>query len=50
MGWCYHIEAELFIGDFNGDGHDDMLCHTRIGAYKRVALANTDGQFTGITW
>ncbi|MBY0564201.1 MAG: trypsin-like serine protease [Hyphomonadaceae bacterium] len=24
--WCSHATAQLFIGDFNGDGQSDMLC------------------------
>ncbi|XP_048584416.1 neurogenic locus notch homolog protein 1 isoform X2 [Nematostella vectensis] len=49
MGWCYHKGAQLFTGDFNGDGRTDILCHDRAG-YKWVALANSAGQFTGTSW
>lgn len=24
--WCSHATAQLYIGDFNGDGQSDMLC------------------------
>lgn len=49
MRWCYHAGSVLLVGDFNGDGRADMLCHDNNG-YKWVALANTNGQFTGTTW
>ena len=49
MGWCYHAGAELHLGDFNGDGRTDMLCHDRAG-YKWVSLANADGSFSGTSW
>ncbi|MET0344273.1 MAG: VCBS repeat-containing protein [Polyangiales bacterium] len=49
LGWCNHAGARLFIGDFNGDGRDDMLCHDGQGR-KWVALANYGGQFSGTSW
>ncbi|WP_434418076.1 FG-GAP repeat domain-containing protein [Nannocystis pusilla] len=49
MEWCHHEGARLFVGDFNGDGRDDMLCHDRAGD-KWVALADPSGQFSGEPW
>ena len=49
MGWCNHGGSRLLIGDFNGDGRDDMLCHDNSGK-KWVALANPAGQFPGTSW
>ena len=49
MGWCRHAGAELHLGDFNGDGRTDMLCHDRAG-YKWVSLAKADGSFSGTSW
>ncbi|KAJ8029344.1 hypothetical protein HOLleu_28716 [Holothuria leucospilota] len=49
MGWCYHAGAELHIGDFNCDGRSDMLCHDTNNGYKWVALANSNGDFSGGT-
>jgi Tol biopolymer transport system component len=49
MGWCNHSGARVHIGDFNGDGRSDMLCHDTTGR-QWVALANGSGQFTGTTW
>jgi len=50
MGWCGHVGSELHIGDFNGDGRSDMLCHDRKG-YKWIAYANVKGNFdAGTGW
>jgi hypothetical protein len=49
MGWCSHAGSELHVGDFNGDGRTDMMCHDKSG-YKWVALAKPDGSFTGTSW
>ncbi|WP_434418080.1 FG-GAP-like repeat-containing protein [Nannocystis pusilla] len=49
MAWCHHAGAQLFIGDFNGDGRDDMLCHDQAGS-KWVALADESGQFPQNSW
>ena len=49
MGWCSHAGSMLFVGDFNGDGRSDMLCHDSKGS-KWVALADIHGRFSGTTW
>jgi hypothetical protein len=48
MGWCGHSGSMVLIGDFNGDGKSDMLCHDNKGK-NWVALANAQGVFTGTT-
>ena len=50
LGWCNHAGAELHTGDFNRDGREDMLCHDTNNGYKWVALANSQGRFTGTSW
>lgn len=50
MGWCGHNGGQLLIGDFNGDGRDDMMCHDKNTGYKWTSLANIHGQFTGTSW
>ena len=50
MGWCSYDGQGLLIGDFNGDGRDDLLCHDSNNGHKWVALANTDGSFSGTSW
>ena len=47
--WCGHKGAQLHLGDFNGDGRTDMLCHDLAGN-KWVALARPDGSFKGTSW
>ncbi|KAJ8023839.1 hypothetical protein HOLleu_36392 [Holothuria leucospilota] len=49
LGWCYHVNSKLYIGDFNGDGRDDMLCHDTTG-YKAIAYASRTGSFRGNDW
>ncbi len=31
VDWCRGTETYIFVGDFNGDGVDDLLCHTKNG-------------------
>ncbi|KAJ8041164.1 hypothetical protein HOLleu_11902 [Holothuria leucospilota] len=49
LAWCYHGGSELHIGDFNGDGRDDMLCHDDAG-YKWIAYARSTGSFSRNNW
>ncbi|XP_071950348.1 uncharacterized protein [Antedon mediterranea] len=50
MGWCNHEGAQLFVGDFNGDGRSDILCHDTKTGKKWVSLAQPGGVFLGTTW
>jgi hypothetical protein len=50
MGWCRAPGVQLHVGDFNGDGLDDMLCHNTTTGYKWIALAKAGGGFTGTDW
>ncbi|MDH5546092.1 MAG: FG-GAP-like repeat-containing protein [Gammaproteobacteria bacterium] len=47
--WCGGTTAKLIIGDYNGDGRDDMLCHSSAGN-KYIDYANNSGQFLGTDW
>ncbi|KAJ8029346.1 hypothetical protein HOLleu_28718 [Holothuria leucospilota] len=49
IGWCSHSGAELYIGNFNGDRRDDLLCHDSGTGRKWVALANRQSNFSGRT-
>jgi len=51
LGWCNHPGGELYIGDYNRDGRDDLLCHDTDNGYKWVAYAkNASNRFTGTDW
>lgn len=48
--WCSHATGRLFVGDFNGDGRDDMLCHDVADGRKWIDFADASGQFNGTDW
>ncbi|MEQ8272095.1 MAG: FG-GAP-like repeat-containing protein [Deltaproteobacteria bacterium] len=48
--WCRATGAYLHIGDFNGDGRDDLLCHNRVSGTVHVDYANASGRFYGTDW
>ena len=45
MSWCWHAGASLYIGDFNGDSRDDILCHDNAG-YLFIAYTDKSGDFS----
>ncbi len=44
--WCSHAGAEFSVGDFDGDGRDDLLCHDTTGKewinYASSGFLNSD--------
>jgi len=48
--WCFHDTAELHIGDFNGDGKDDFLCHDLANGHEWIDYADAAGRFSGTDW
>ena len=50
MKWCYGANAQLLLGDFNGDKRTDMLCHDTATGYKWIAYANINGKFSTTGW
>lgn len=48
--WCSDATNRLHVGDFNGDGHDDILCHDLSSGWKWIDYANASGQFQGTNW
>ncbi len=44
VSWCSGSTRHLFVGDFNGDGKSDLLCHSDSGE-KWLAL-NVGGNFS----
>ncbi|XP_071950820.1 uncharacterized protein [Antedon mediterranea] len=47
INWCK--TDQLIVTDFNGDGRDDMLCHSS-NAYTQIRYAKTSGTFTTVGW
>jgi hypothetical protein len=51
LAWCNESESRrLYVGDFNGDGRDDLLCHDRVNGGEWIDYASTSGQFGGTNW
>ena len=47
--WCGHSTGRLLVGDFDGNGFDDILCHDRDTGRKWIDYAS-NGQFNGTDW
>jgi hypothetical protein len=54
QNWCTNSGESIFVGDFNGDGKDDLMCRVAAGytnaGRKRVDYANSNGTFFGTEW
>lgn len=48
--WCSAGEGRLYIGDFNGDNRDDLLCQESDTGKKYIDYADASGQFNGNDW
>src|SRR5690606_5876596 len=46
LNWCSHTAGKLHVGDFNGDGRDDVLCQDTGNAFIWIDYA-TGGTFGG---
>jgi hypothetical protein len=46
MGWCFGSNKQLYVGDFNNNGRDDLLCDDKVGGTKTIAWASSTGQFS----
>jgi microsomal dipeptidase-like Zn-dependent dipeptidase len=50
QAWCLTgATRKLYVGDYNGDGRDDLLCHQSDGK-SWIDYANSSGQFFGTNW
>lgn len=47
--WCNHAGSRVFVGDFNGDGRDDLLCSDTSGR-KWVDLGPTFAGTESASW
>lgn len=48
LGFCTQAGAQLFSGDYDADGREDLLC--RSGTAVSIAYANESGQFSASGW
>jgi hypothetical protein len=48
--WCHRDGASLHVGDFNGDGRADLLCHDGDTGHKSIDYADASGRFAGSDW
>ena len=48
--FCSHDQGRLFVGDFNGDNRDDLLCHDVTTGTKWIDYADGAGHFGGTNW
>jgi hypothetical protein len=46
--WCTGSSNQVLVGDFSGDGRDDMLCHG--SSTKLIDYADSNAQFYGTDW
>ena len=49
-GWCGGSNMQLLVGDLNGDGRSDILCHRLSDGYKYIAYATRWGHITKENW
>ncbi len=47
---CKGETVRIYVGDFNGDGKDDLLCHDGQTGVRMIDLANTNGRFGTFDW
>lgn len=47
--WCTHSNSEMHVGDFDGDGASDYLCHDVSNGNKDIDF-NDAGNFAGTDW
>jgi hypothetical protein len=48
--WCTNSGEVVLVGDFDGNGKDDLLCYNPGSGRRRVDLANSAGTFFGTNW
>lgn len=47
---CTGATARLHVGDINGDGRDDLLCHDASTGIRKIDLADDNGRFGDFDW
>jgi hypothetical protein len=44
--WCSAATQDMYVGDFNGDGLDDLLCHDHESGYRWIDYADNGFAFS----
>lgn len=47
---CRGENARVHVGDFNGDGKDDLLCHETANGIRKIDHSDDNGHFSGFDW
>lgn len=48
--WCTLSTGRVFVGDANGDDHDDLICHDYASGTVWVDYASSSGALAGTDW
>lgn len=48
--WCEASGRKIVVGEFDGDGRSDLLCHDPSDGHRWIDYANDSGEFEGADW
>lgn len=48
--WCAHETGQVYVGDFDGDTRDDLLCHDLLDGTHWIDYADANGRFGTTDW
>lgn len=48
--WCFGSGNRLYVGRFDANLRDDLLCHDMANGRRRVDFAESGGKFRGTNW
>ncbi len=48
--WCKNNASRPFVGDVDGDGHDDLVCHDVSTGARQISFASASGTFISKWW
>jgi hypothetical protein len=48
--WCSHASGQLFVGDFDGNGKEDLVCHDTVTGVKWFDYVDDNKRFDGTDW